>query len=120
MPIAIALGYVGGIALTYLCGRAVVVRFGGRIAFRDKIGMLGVAGGMLALGPALFFATVVGGNLGGAYGETVSAFLGLGSVGVPIGLGLGLIAVTTVVATCGVILGAGIGRLINALSAPAT
>ena len=120
MPIAVALGYLGGIALTCFLGRALVIRFGGRIAFGNNIGMLGVAGGMVALVPAFFLGTVVGGNLGGAYGEAISSSLGLGSAGVPIGLALGLIIVTTLVASCGVLIGAGIGRLLNALSKPAT
>jgi len=119
-PIAIAVGYIGGIALAYCCGRALIVRLGGRIAFRDKVGMLGMVGGIVALGPSLFLATVVGGTLGGAYGEVISTSLNLGSAGVPIGLALGLVAVTTFVASCGVLVGAAVGRLINALSRPAT
>ena len=125
MPIAMAVGYIGGVALSYFCGRAIVFRVGARTAFRDLksslIGIMGVAGGLIALLPALFLATVVGGNLGGAYGEVIFSSLGFGMAGVPLGLALGLCLVTTVVTSAGVLLGAAIGKLLNALiSKPAT
>lgn len=120
MPIAIALGYIGGIGLTIVCGRALIIRLGGRVSFGNVTGALGVAGGVAALIPALFLGTVVGGSLGGAYGEVISSSLGLGMAGVPIGLAFGLIAVTAFVATCGVLVGAAFGRLIKALSKRAT
>jgi hypothetical protein len=119
MLIAMTVGYTGGIVLTYVCGRAIVVRLGGRMTFGSIIGALGMAGGAAALYPGLYLATVVGG-LGGAYGEVASSSLGLGRAGVPIGLALGLAIVTALVATCGVLVGATLGKLINALTKPAT
>ena len=119
MLIAMAVGYAGGIVLTYICGCAIVARLGGRMTFGNVIGALGMAGGVAALLPALFLSTVVGG-LGGAYGEVASSSLGLGNVGVPIGLALGLATVTALVASCGVLVGAALGKLIHVLTKPAT
>lgn len=125
MPIAVGLGYLGGILLSYLCGRRIILTIGGRITLRDLrrnfTGLLGVVGGIAALLPALFLGTVVGGNLGGAYGEVISSWVGLGMAGVPIGLVLGICGVTAAVTSVGVLLGAAIGKILYALiSKPAT
>lgn len=119
MPIAMGLGYVGGVLLTYFFGRWIVSAFGARIAFvepkRNLPGLLGAVGGLLALLPGLFLGTVVGGNLGGAYGEAMSKAAGLGMLGVPIGLAVGVAIVTTFVACAGVLLGAAVGKVFNVL-----
>ncbi len=118
VTIAMGLGYVGGVALTCLCGAWIISKFGARIRFmelkRNLPGVLGTIGGIAALLPALFLGTVVGGNLGGAYGEVVSQSVGLGMAGVPVGLALGIALVTTVVASVGVLLGVVLGKVVNA------
>lgn len=124
MLIAISLGYSGGVVLSYFCGRWIVFAIGGRVTLgelkRSFVGLLGIVGGLAALLPALFLGTVVGG-LGGAYGEVVSTVIGLGMAGVPVGLALGICLVTAAVTSGGVLLGAGIGKLLHALiSRPAT
>ena len=119
VTIAMGLGYVGGVALTCLCGAWIISKFGARIRFtglkRNLPGALGAFGGIAALLPALFLGTVVGG-LGGAYGEVISQTVGLGMAGVPVGLALGIALVTTVVASAGVLLGAVLGKVVNALA----
>ena len=125
MPIAIGLGYIGGVLLSYLCGRWIVFAMSGRITLqelrRSLVGFLGIVGGMATLLPALFLGTVVGGNLGGGYGEVVSASMGFGMAGVPVGLALGICLVTSALTSGGVLLGAGIGMLLHVLiSKPAT
>lgn len=120
MPIAIGLGYSGGVVLSYLCGKWIVIAINGPIAMRElkrNIGaLLGIVGGVAALLPGLFLATVGGGTLGGSYGEYVSSSIGLGMAGVPVGLGLGICVVTTVVTSAGVLVGAAIGKVVNALT----
>jgi len=87
------LGYVGGVALTYLCGTWIISKFGARIRFmelkRNLPGVLGAIGGIAALLPALFLGTVVGGHLGGAYGDVISQTVGLGMARSPGWLGAG-------------------------------
>ena len=125
MLIAMSLGYSGGVVLSYFCGRWIVFAIGGRVTpgelRRSFVGLLGIVGGLAALLPALFVGTVVGGNVGGVYGEVVSTSIGLGMAGVPLGLALGICLVTAAVTSGGVLLGAGIGKLLHALfSRPAT
>jgi len=119
MLIAMSLGYSCGVVLSYFCGRWIVFAIGGRVTLaelmRSFVGLLGIVGGLAALLPALFLGTVVGGNLGGAYGEVISTAIGLGMVGVPVGLALGICLVTAAVTSGGVLLGAGIGKLLHAL-----
>ena len=108
MLIAMSLGYSGGVVLSYFCGRWIVFAIGGRVTLgelkRSFVGLLGIVGG-----------------LGGAYGEIVSTVIGLGMAGVPVGLALGICFVTAAVTSGGVLLGAGIGKLLHALiSRPAT
>jgi hypothetical protein len=118
MLIAMSLGYSGGVVLSYFCGQWIVFAIGGRVTLgelkRSFVGLLGIVGGLAALLPALFLATVVGG-LGGGYGEVVSMSIGLGMAGVPVGLALGFCLVTAAVTSGGVLLGAGIGKLLQAM-----
>ena len=116
--IAMSLGYGSGVVLSYFCGRWIVFAIGGRVTLaelmRSFVGLLGIVGGLAALLPALFLGTVVGG-LGGAYGEVISTAIGLGMAGVPVGLAFGICLVTAAVTSGGVLLGAGIGKLLQAL-----
>ncbi len=74
--------------------------------------MTGSVFGLFALLPALFLATVVGGNFGGGYGGILSEAIGLGELGIPIGLAMGLVIVTVVTVTTILIIGAGLGALL--------
>jgi hypothetical protein len=118
MPIAIGLGYIGGVVLSYFCGQWIIFRIGDGITFRELkrslVAILGIVGGITALLPALFLGTVIGGNLGGAYGEAVSASTGFGMAGVPVALAFGICIVTMVVTSGGVLVGAMIGKVLSA------
>jgi hypothetical protein len=86
--IATAAGLALGLLLAFLIA-APVVRWLSTGCMRPQL-VRGAAvfGVILAAGPAFFLAIVVGGNLGGAWGEVA-----LGSAGVVVGLGLGAAAV---------------------------
>ena len=116
MPIAIALGYGGGVVLSYYCGRWIVSAFtgslGGQYVRRNLARLIGIVCGLAAM-PAIYLGTVVGGNFGGAYGEVIGVSVGFGMAGVPVGLALGIAFVMTLVTSGGVFVGVVIGRLLN-------
>ena len=100
--IATALGLVGGVALCLLVRKTLLPRVPSRLAF---------AGAFVALLPALFLSLVVGGTVGGAWGEQLFGQIGLPASGVPVGLALGIAVIFALV----VLGGAAIGRLIGLL-----
>ena len=109
--IATAFGLAAGSWLGYLGGNAVAKRLGGQQFLRSSAGL----GAALTLLPTCFVAFVVGGSLGGGYGEAL-----LGSVGVPLGLGMGIAFVLAAGIVLGAFAGAMCGRLIlSARSRPA-
>jgi hypothetical protein len=62
---------------------------------------LALAGTVIAVLPALFLSLVVGGTLGGAWGERAFDQLGLDSSGAPVGLALGIALVFALVVIAG-------------------
>lgn len=70
-----------------------------------------IIGLIFALIPGYVFSLMVGGLLGGGFGEKLSVSLGLGSSGVPLGIFLGLTLYISVVVCAGVIVGALLGKL---------
>jgi RsiW-degrading membrane proteinase PrsW (M82 family) len=111
--IATALGLAGGFLLAYALGRALLPRWVGKSGHLSLLVRLAFAGTVVALLPALLLSLVVGGTLGGAWGERVFAWLGFPS-GAPIGLALGVALVFALVvlsgAACGVLLGKALAR----------
>ena len=112
MFISVGLGYIGGVAAALFLGRrivAVVLR-GGRFeaAQRRSIVRMAVAGGLVALVPALLLGTLVGATLGGAYAGAVSNPGG----GVLAGTAVGMFAVVGLIMCVAVAIGAYVGRFI--------
>jgi len=107
--IATALGLIGGVALAYLIGGAVARRF----TVTSPAVRLGLAGAAIALLPALFLSLVLGGTLGGAWGEHYLGQVGFPSSGVPIGLALGIALVFACVVLVGATLGILSGKAIH-------
>jgi hypothetical protein len=102
---ATALGLIGGVALVYVIGSALARRFPSRsLAVR-----LALAGAAIAVLPAFFLSFVVGGTLGGAWGEHLLGRIGMRSSGVPVGLALGI----SLVFACVVLVGATVGVLLG-------
>lgn len=88
MMIATATGLALGLLLAFLVA-APVVRWLSTGCIRPQLVRgAAVVGVVLAAGPAFFLAIVVGGSLGGGWGEVA-----LGSAAVVVGLGLGVAAV---------------------------
>jgi len=73
---------------------------------------LALAGSVVALLPAFFLSFVVGGTLGGAWGEYFFRQLGLGPVGVPFGLAVGIALVFAVVLLGGAAMGVLLGKAV--------
>jgi hypothetical protein len=95
--IATALGLGGGVVLAYAIGNAVLPRAVAKSEDMLLFVRLAFAGTVAALLPALFLSIVIGGTLGGAWGERVFGRLGIPLSGVPAGLALGIALVFALV-----------------------
>ena len=104
VAVAIAVGLVAGTSLGYLGGKAAMAR----LSCTPRMRAFGTVGGVIAIIPAFFLSFVAGGSFGGAYGEAL-----LGSIGIPIGLGFGIVTVLAVGITLAASVGALIARLIE-------
>jgi hypothetical protein len=118
IPISLGLGYIGGVVLSYAIGRRIVRAMAGAGRSpkpkRNFAQILGTIAGLAALSPGLSLGIDLGGSLGGTYGEVASMAIGLGTVGIPTGLAIGIGIVTTLVISGSVLVGAALGMLVNA------
>jgi hypothetical protein len=84
MYLAIGVGYVGAVLLSYFLGRrllALVATFQSPTkAGTNVTRAVGTLGGIIALAPALYLATVIGGTLGGGFGERATEGIRKGPV----------------------------------------
>jgi hypothetical protein len=112
---ATALGLVGGVVLAYAVGKAVLPRAVARSADMLLFVRLAFAGTVVALLPALFLSLVVGGTLGGAWGERVFDRLGIPLSGAPAGLALGVALVFALVVLGGGASGFCLGKAVICL-----
>lgn len=99
--LATAIGLVAGAVLAYRIGSVVLPRAIARSADRLLAARLALAGTVIALLPALLLSFVVGGTLGGAFGEYLFGLLGLRLSGVPAGVALGIALVFALVLLAG-------------------
>ena len=117
MFVSVGIGYIGGLVVALLLGRRIVAsalrsRAVGTVQ-RRTVARWATGGGLIALLPALFLGTVVGGTFGGAYGEVLSNSIGAGSAGVVPGIALGMLAVVALTICCAVAVGAYVGRIVG-------
>jgi hypothetical protein len=117
MLIAISLGYacaiVFGLRMSWFVVkvvRAIPFRIMPR---RNLVSALGIVGISLSVPFALFLATVVGGTVGGGYGEWLFALFGLSRFGPIVGVPVGIMFVSCVITCVGAFLGSLIGRLMT-------
>jgi len=95
--IATALGLLGGLVLTYALGKAIIPRLVAKSRLMPVLVQLACAGAVIALLPALFLSLVVGGTLGGAWGEYAFSQFGFRTSGTAVGLALGIAMVFALV-----------------------
>ncbi len=87
------LGYIGGvIGSVYITKKL----FKARVS-NNKIYYFTLLSLIVGAFPAIFFGTVVGGNMGGAYAAHITELLGYGSVGAPVGIAIGVFLVISLV-----------------------
>jgi hypothetical protein len=113
--LAMVVGYSAGVLGGYLLFRRITSWLSRSCSKPRLVLLFGAVGGLAAALPAVFLSTVVGGTLGGAYGEVATQALGLGSSGIPLGLGAGLALVMAAVVGVGAFIGAGVARLIASI-----
>lgn len=99
--LATGFGLAGGALLAYVVAKPVLLKV---IALSADVVLtvrLVVGGMVVAILPALLLAIVVGGTLGGAWGEQLFGLIGFPMSGVPIGLAGGIGLVFALVVLCG-------------------
>ncbi len=109
MYMKIAMAIAGGFVVAYRVSKKLLKHNATGIIQRK----FGAVVGALSVIPALFISTVIGGNLGGGYGEAVSRSLGLRSAGIPIGLAIGLFTIIVLVMWVFTFIGIIIGGVVN-------
>ena len=112
MFIAIGIGLIGGAFFGYLLSKTLAFRLSKLSPSPRIVIACAAAGALLMLLPAFFLSFVVGGNLGGAWGEIASNNIGLGAVGVLFGLAVGIAAVLGSVLVLGALLGGVLGKVL--------
>ena len=110
--VATILGLGGGLALTYVVASVLLPRLVANSRHMSFLVRLAYAGTVVAVLPALFLSLVVGGTLGGAWGEYVFGQIGLPSTGVAVGLALGVALVFALVLVGGAAIGVFLGRAV--------
>lgn len=115
MMIGMGLGYVGGTYLALHFSRrwlaTVIVKMGLNAKQTFGVQLAAIIAGLLGLLPAFFYATVIGGTLGGGLGEIAFGWFGLERIGVPVGLAFGLTVVISTLIILAVAVGAGLAML---------
>ena len=103
--IATLIGLAGGVALAYQLGKTLLPRAISQTRHVTLAIRLALAGTVVALLPAFLLSLVIGGTLGGAWGESALGQLGFHASGAPIGLALGIAIVFALVVIAGAMLG---------------
>jgi len=112
--IATLIGLAGGVMLAYQLAKTILPR---AIAATKHVALavrLAIAGTVVALFPAFLLSLVVGGTLGGAWGERAFSQIGFPASGAPIGLALGIAIVFALVLVAGALLGIFLARALVA------
>ena len=110
---ATSLGVVGGVLLGYLGGRGFARKLSAGSSSPKIVLGCALAGGLVTLLPALFLSFVVGGNLGGGWGDVA-----LGRIGIPLGLAAGICAVLSILLSSSALIGALLGKAAASFRSP--
>ena len=117
MLIAIALGFAGAIVFGLRASWAIVKRIRAipfaAVPRRNLVTPFGILGFIVSTPFAIFLATVIGGTVGGGYGEWLFSFLGVARFGPLVGVPVGIMLVFCVVACGGTLFGSLLGRLVT-------
>jgi hypothetical protein len=110
--IAIAIGLVGGACSGYWSGKALAFRLSKSSPAPGLVVACAAVGALLMSVPAFFLSFVLGGNVGGAWGEAASIYIGFDSVGVPFGIAVGIAFVLGGSLAAGALLGGLLGKAV--------
>ena len=110
---ATSLGVIGGVLLGYLGGKGFARKLSEGSSSPKIVLGCALAGGLVMLLPALFLSFVVGGNLGGGWGDVV-----LGRIGIPLGLAAGICAVLSILLSSSALIGAVLGKAVASFRSP--
>lgn len=108
--VLIGFGYVGGGLLSYYWTRKAVIKISDNSPRAQHVRRGGYAAAAVAALPALFFATVLGGNLGGALAasivEPLSSAALVRQLVTAAGIATGILAMMTLITTTTAVAGA--------------
>jgi hypothetical protein len=110
---AISFGGLGGVVLGYLCGRWVARKLSATSTSPRTVLTCAVVGWLVMVLPAFYLSFVLGGTIGGSWGE-----VGLGPLGVMVGLAVGICVVLSVGLSAGALFGSLIGAAVAPLRSP--
>jgi hypothetical protein len=112
IALAIFVGFVGAAAIAvWNVGRIVRALIAPKRARRLAY-LFAIMGGTAAIYPALFLALAVGGNLGGAYGESLSPHGTSAAIAIAIGLSIGIAVMLGLIVSIGATIGTLVAKLI--------
>ena len=112
IALAIFVGFVGAAVMAvWNVGRIVRALIPQRRSRRLAY-LLAIIGGAAAIYPALLLSFVVGDNLGGAYGESLSPQGTSAAIGRAIGLSIGIAVILGLIVSIGATIGALVAKLI--------
>lgn len=103
--VCVAVGYTAGVGLSFVLVRFAVRRISEDSAPAARVRQAGISAAAVASLPALFFATVLGGTLGGSVADGIGNRFAVGAgaqqlvTGVGVGVGVLCVMVITIVAT---------------------
>ncbi|MBR7791261.1 hypothetical protein KDM87_01525 [Undibacterium sp. FT147W] len=115
MMLATALGIVGGGLCAYMACKSLVLVWPQLFTPPHFVMAGAVIGALIILLPSVFFALVVGGNLGGALGDIAESAVGWGTGIVPVGLALGIAAAFSGSLIAGSLIGSFLGKALTLL-----
>jgi hypothetical protein len=111
--LAIALGLSAGTIIGYRSSKVLPVWLGKPARAPRLVQYCSWTGALLFLLPSLFLSIVVGGTLGGGWGEAATVAVGYGSLGVPVGLAVGITVILGGGVAVGTLIGGMVGRLLS-------
>ncbi|MGO9443515.1 MAG: hypothetical protein ACLPXB_01920 [Thiobacillaceae bacterium] len=112
--IAVDVGITCGAVFGYLASKALGLRLGRKSRAPRVVIIFAGVGALATLVPSFLASIFIGGNLGGGSATAVTTALGFGSVGVPVGLAIGIGVVLTMGPAAGALIGGLAGKTIVA------
>lgn len=111
--LAIALGLSAGAIIGFRSSKVILICLSEPARAPRMVQYCSWIGALLFLLPSFFLSIVVGGTLGGGWGEAATVTVGYGFLGVPVGLAVGIAVILGGGIAVGTLIGGLVGRLLS-------